>query len=83
VKSCQGCTHLHEDKAKCRLGWQSELNPYTDRWMRWNNLTVNEARAEGGICGSDASKYEPKSTNQGCIIGACLIIVALVGWVTT
>ena len=60
MKLCKGCRHLHEYKGRCRLGYQTEIDQYSGLEYGWNILSVKEARAEDGICGPNASRYEPK-----------------------
>jgi hypothetical protein len=58
IKLCKGCKYLWASRGLCTLPSHIEVDKYTgEKWqagMEW----VEIARAEEGICGPDASRYE-------------------------
>ena len=63
MKPCTGCRWLQAEYIRgpvCRLAHiELPRNPYTEQRVVRIGYT-DKARADGGICGPDASRYEPK-----------------------
>ena len=58
MKSCKGCKHIILARSLCAVNQIVETDKYTgERWLT-HRLHVTEARAEGGVCGPDATLYE-------------------------